>query len=248
MDTRGHRGRWTDFQHHRYDEPSADLAPFVDHYWSVRWDLRGQEPYRQLLPPSVTVHVTFVDDQPGTVTGPARRFSHRTLSEAGSVLGVAFRPGCFRPFLSGPVSDLAGQVVPLGSVFGRSLSAPTIDDVETFLRLGLPPLDERAVEACSVITRIADDPALMRVDSLASQLGVGARYLQRLFAEYVGLGPKWCIRRYRLAEATARLADGTPIDWAALAFELGYADQAHFSRDFTAILGEPPSRYALRYP
>jgi AraC-like DNA-binding protein len=48
--------------------------------------------------------------------------------------------------------------------------------------------------------------------------------------------------------ATARLEAGGTVDWAALAFDLGYADQAHFSRDFTAILGEPPTRYALRYP
>ena len=42
-----------------------------------------------------------------------------------------------------------------------------------------------------------------------------------------------------------RFADaGGDVDWAALAADLGYADQAHLTRDFTATLGVPPSRYA----
>jgi AraC-like DNA-binding protein len=73
------------------------------------------------------------------------------------------------------------------------------------------------------------------------------RGLQRLFAEYVGIGPKWVIRRYRLHEVTARMATDGVIDWAALAADLGYADQGHFIRDFKGIFGEPPTWYAQRY-
>jgi len=73
------------------------------------------------------------------------------------------------------------------------------------------------------------------------------RGLQRLFAEYVGIGPKWVIRRYRLREITERLAAGGPVDWAGLAAELGYADQAHLVRDFRAMVGETPTWYAQRY-
>lgn len=47
------------------------------------------------------------------------------------------------------------------------------------------------------------------------------------------------IRRYRLHEVTARMAAGGAIDWAALAADLGYADQGHFIRDFKSMFGEP---------
>jgi AraC-like DNA-binding protein len=50
------------------------------------------------------------------------------------------------------------------------------------------------------------------------------------------------IKRYRLHEAAARL--GGAVDMAALALELGYFDQAHFIRDFKAVVGQPPGRYA----
>ena len=63
----------------------------------------------------------------------------------------------------------------------------------------------------------------------------------------MGINPKWVIRRYRLHEVTERLAKGAAIDWAGLAADLGYADQAHFVRDFTKMFGESPTQYALRY-
>jgi AraC-like DNA-binding protein len=70
------------------------------------------------------------------------------------------------------------------------------------------------------------------------------RALQRLFAAYVGVGPKWIILRYRIHEALSRAEAAGPVDWAALAADLGYADQAHLVRDFTATVGVPPTTYA----
>jgi len=60
----------------------------------------------------------------------------------------------------------------------------------------------------------------------------------------VGASPKWVLRRARLHEAAARADEGAGIDWARLAADLGYADQAHLTRDFTAAVGSPPGRYA----
>jgi AraC-like DNA-binding protein len=92
--------------------------------------------------------------------------------------------------------------------------------------------------------RVADDRAITRVDDLAGQHGLTVRRVQRLFAEYVGASPKWVIQRYRLLEAAVRVAAGGVLDWADLALELGYADQAHFIRDFKRLVGRSPADYA----
>ena len=53
----------------------------------------------------------------------------------------------------------------------------------------------------------------------------------------MGVSPKWVMRRARLHEAAERADSGEVVDWAALAADLGYADQAHLTRDFTATIG-----------
>jgi transcriptional regulator GlxA family with amidase domain len=60
----------------------------------------------------------------------------------------------------------------------------------------------------------------------------------------VGVAPAQVTRRLRLQEAAAAATSATPVDWARLAAELGYCDQAHLVRDFTNAVGTPPARYA----
>jgi AraC-like DNA-binding protein len=263
-DARELRAGWTTFQSHWYGVPAADLAPFVSGYWAAEWDLRGQEPYRQKIVPYPNVQLTFRAGQ-ALIRGPERGHVVRVLEGRGRVFGVTFRPGCFRPFLGASISTITGRTLPAETVLGPALppitqhdSAPASPsseeaaanarDVEAFLRTRLPATDPLAEQAAAIVAQIRAEPQITRVDVLAARAGLGMRRLQRLFAEYVGVGPKWVIRRYRLHEVGERLASGVDIDWVRLAGELGYADQAHFIRDFTAMVGESPTRYAERYP
>jgi AraC-like DNA-binding protein len=217
----------------------------VERYWEARWDYA--EPYRQKIVPYPNVHLSFGGGR-ANVNGVCSGYQFRVLEGRDHVFGVAFRPGCFRPFLGASVSTITDRVVPASEVFGLDL--PTTFDVPTvdaFLREHLPEDDPRVGQAAAAVELIAKDKAVSRVERLADELGLSVRGLQRLFAEYVGIGPKWVIRRYRLHEVTARLAAGEVIDWARLAADLGYADQGHFIRDFTSMFGESPTWYARRY-
>jgi AraC-like DNA-binding protein len=236
-------------------EPSEAVARFVENYWVVAWDLRGKASHESRILPHPTVHLVFEEPGPsvyGIVRGP---FSRR-IAGFGHVLGVRFRPGCFRPFLGHAVADLADRVVPAADLFGPEVLATqqavlgTRDDAEMtrhaeeFLLARLPEPDPVADEVAEMVAVITADPTLVRVDAVADLLGVSVRRLQRLFAEYVGASPKWVLRRARLHEAAERASRGSRIDWSALAVELGYADQAHLTRDFTAAVGAPPAAYA----
>lgn len=244
-DARELASAWRTFQRHAYPSPAADLALYVEHYWVVSWDYR--EPYRQLIVPYPNVHLTFQDGG-ATVHGVSSGHQIKVLEGSAGVFGVAFRPGCFRPFLRASVSTITDRSIEAGAVFGRDLpESLDVAAVEQFLRRHLPQPDPRAEEAADIVAWIAARSEISRVEALAHDLGTSLRQLQRLFAEYVGIGPKWVIRRYRLHEVTERLAKGADIDWASLAAELGYADQAHFGRDFKQMFGEPPTRYAERY-
>jgi AraC-like DNA-binding protein len=186
--------------------PSDPLAPFVDNYWIVRWDLRGQPPHEQTILPHPNVHLVFESSGAG-IYGADRRLFTRVLTGVGKALGVRFRAGCFRLFS------------------------------------GLPERDPVAEQVADLVALIGSDVSLQRVDQLTAVCGVSVRGLQRMFADYVGVSPKWVVRRARLHKAALRADGGEPVDWAALALDLGYADQAHLTRDFTATIGVPPGRY-----
>jgi AraC-like DNA-binding protein len=244
-DVRELGGAWVRYQRHDVVEPCAALAPWVARYWLVDWDYA--RPYRQKIVPYPNVHLSFQGGR-ADVNGVVSGCRVKVLDGVGSVLGVAFRPGCFRPFLGAAVSTITDRVVPAEDVFGPGLPGDVdVASVERFLLDRLPAPDERASAAAGAVALIAGTPDVTRVEVLAERLALSVRGVQRLFAEHVGIGPKWVIRRYRLHEVTERMAAGGSIDWAVLAADLGYADQGHFIRDFRKLFGEPPTAYARRY-
>jgi len=92
-------------------------------------------------------------------------------------------------------------------------------------------------------------PVGSRVTDVAAHHEMSTRALQRLFRRYVGAGPKWVLQRYRLHSAAERIAAGDRGGWAEIAAGLGYADQAHFVRDFRMLVGVTPCvRDRLRRP
>lgn len=95
-----------------------------------------------------------------------------------------------------------------------------------------------------IVRVMADERALTRVDQLTERFDVEIRTMQRLFRRYVGAGPKWVLRRYRLQDGAHLLAQGNDAELARLAADLGYFDQAHFSHDFKAQIGLTPAEYA----
>jgi AraC-like DNA-binding protein len=236
-------------------QPSAALAPFVEYHWVLHWDLRGQPPHEQTILPHPNVNLSF-EPSGAAIYGVDRRLFTRSLSGQGQVLGVRFRAGGFRPFWGAPVSQLTDRVVPASRLFGPGAErtrqevmcadgdASMACAAEGLLLSARPAPDPLALQAGSLVGRVVADPSLRRVDELARASGMTARSLQRLFADYVGVSPKWVMRRARLHEAAARADGGEVVDWAKLAADLGYADQAHLTRDFTATLGVPPTRYA----
>ena len=244
--------------------PDPALAQLVEFYWHVRWDLRGQPGYDQKVLAHPNIHLVF-EQSHACVYGVDRGLFVRRLEGTGQVLGVKFRPGGFRTFWRRPVQELADRVLPATELFGpaveetgrRILALESAADMaalaNAFLLDRLPAAadacdehDPQAALAAAMVETATGDHTLLRVEQLAERYGVSVRTLQRLFAEYVGVAPKWVLRRARLHEAAQRAAEDSAVDWSSLATDLGYADQSHLTRDFTAVVGLPPSRYAQR--
>ncbi|MFD7324978.1 DUF6597 domain-containing transcriptional factor [Streptomyces sp. NPDC059875] len=257
----------------RRHEPAPELRPYLEHYWFIDWDL--SEPYASHVVPHPSVNLVFQryagtgdasgkvpHEVPAEVSGIGLELFTKKLTGVGRVCGVQFRPGGFRPFAPAwPVSEWTGRRVPLDEVYAdadaasvEAVLAPQAEHarvaaLDAFLLARGPAPDPQAAQAMALVDLVRTDRTIRRVSELARVEGLSSRSLQRLFSNCVGVGPKWVILRYRIHEALERAetAEGQePLDWSRLADELGYSDQAHLVRDFTATVGVPPTAYARR--
>ncbi len=154
------------------------------------------------------------------------------------------------------VARLTGKVVAPSTVFGPSIfdleaetakcaeAATAFELVDAFLSQFKPTPTTELARITEIVRCIATDRSIKRVEMLAERFDLGLRQLQRVFREYVGVSPKWVIRRHRLIEAAERLrSPDESIDFAVLALDLGYADQSHFIRDFKTMVGMTPAEF-----
>lgn len=238
-----------DFDFRRWDPPE-NLVPYVSWIWMVRWDRGDRPPYLQSVLPHPAANFV-VEADGGRLWGPQKSRFDRSLAGTGRAIGIRFKPGGIAPFLDGPVSSIVDALAPAPrawTVAGEQVAAT--DDPAQAVRVLVdavePPaeLDPNIAVVADAVSLLEKDRSFTRASHLAQHLHLSVRTMHRLFADYVGLGPAWVIRRYRLHEATSR-ASGT-VDWAALAAELDYADQAHLVRDFTAMVGMSPTRYVAQ--
>ncbi|MHC3473235.1 DUF6597 domain-containing transcriptional factor [Streptomyces sp. 7R007] len=240
----------------RRPDAAEPLRAYVEYYWLIDWDLT--EPYVSHVVPHPAVHIVFQrfeGQEPFVeVAGVQHGLFTQKLEGRGRVCGVKFRPGAFRPFAPDrPVSAWTGRRVrspavfpdaDLAAVLGPDDEADRVAALDAFLLALDPRPDPQAGLATTLAARARDDRSIRRVTDLAATEGISVRLLQRLFATYVGVGPKWVILRHRIHEALEHAETDREINWARLAADLGYADQAHLVRDFTTTVGVPPTRYA----
>lgn len=221
--------------------PPGDLADVVECFWLGRWDLRGQPAHTTRLLGDPCLHVCFEDADPPSGPSPRLVGVHtglwvRVLEGCGQVRAAKLRAGAARALVD-DASSWTNRLVPLGDAMPGVIPRLEPDDDLAFTALAELIREHRrnddgtslAVALCQVVR---EEPNLVRVEQLVARAGLSIRPLQRLFRAHVGASPKFVIRRHRLQEAALRLERGDPVDLADLAQQLGYADQAHLTRDF----------------
>jgi AraC-like DNA-binding protein len=243
--------------------PSDATARFVEHFWSVSWDLRERGRFDSTVITFPSMHLTreWGEDSPRhgfplpntLVHGVVERVFHTTISERGRVVGARFRPGGFAARFGRDAAALTGRIQPVDDeLFGGPIHLD--DDVDSAAaRLDELIGDQRAeldptyVSLIRLVDRIRDDDRLHRVEQVMQHSPWSARTTQRMFRRYVGVPVKWVLCRYRLQQAALEIESRPGVDHAELAVRLGWYDQAHFINDFRTMLGSTPGEYAAAH-
>jgi AraC-like DNA-binding protein len=242
---------------------AVDLAPWVENYWSLRWQLpEGASYLSSTLPhPACTLSVERGHRREGTgpeavvVTGVIAHRFDVTVRDDGWVFGVKFRPGGLASLAGVNARELRDVTVAASEIFDAATVAEldelgpqhSTDECRVRAdivlgRLATSPDDDYRL-LLDVVTTMLEDRSLVRVAQVEERCGIGTRALQRLFQRYVGVSPKWVLARYRIHDAVTDLDAGYAGTLADLAARYGWFDQAHFTREFTDLVGVPPGEY-----
>jgi AraC-like DNA-binding protein len=233
--------------------PSRDLYSLVACRW-VREAPEDEARKSTLILPDGCVDLLWRNNEL-ILAGTDRTARRSPIAPGQRTLGLRLRPGVAGAILGMPASEVLDVHTRLEDLQGRWASElgeridETNGDEEAFA------LIERAVGS-----RVEDggpDPLVLaatrrlgfpgsRVDELAESLGISERQLRRRFHDSVGYGPKTLdrvLRFRRLVAQTGAVAAGES-DLARVAADLGYADQAHMTRDCVRLSGLTPAQLA----
>lgn len=156
-----------------------------------------------------------------------------------------------------PANEFTNRVIHAEDIFGREVAAlverleatadwdARLDFVEAFalrrFRMARQP-GEGVAWAWAELERAHGN---VRIDSLGAMLGLTPRQLIAEFRREVGLPPKQAARILRFQRAISLLGAPEPC-LAEIAFQCGYYDQAHFTRDFREFAGCTPTQHLRR--
>jgi AraC-like DNA-binding protein len=256
---------------YRQRVPRPPLDSFVESIWVYRSAPRPHALERVLPTGAAQLIVNLKEDQTrlydpkvptvcvatvGTILAGVRsRYQVLDTSEQEYVAGVAFRPGGTVPFMRVPAHELSEVDVPLDALWGGRRTAALrdrlfeadsadaqLDVLEDVLReMWSPPgLHPAVAFALTAFDRV---PLTSNIGAVSASIGMSAKRFIERFKTEVGLTPKRYCRLRRFQRTVSRAHRGRDVDWAGVALDCGYFDQAHFIHDFRSFAGLTPTSY-----
>ena len=253
--------------------PPAPLGWFVKCFWY--WEGAPQTHAQEQLMPNGELAIIFnLRDEPmriynardlnrcetfglAVVSGPRTRPFVIDTAQEDRVFGIEFAPGGSFPFFRVPTSEFSDMEISLDSLWRgcmneireRLLASPDMESMfavtqSILMRQAVRPLQLHPGVAFAV-HRFCSRPQTT-VASVLDRIGLSHRRFVQLFDEQVGLTPKAFSRVQRFQRVLRTVHRASNIDWARVALDCGYYDQAHFNHDFQEFSGFTPTIYAAR--
>ena len=262
---RAHLREPGDVSHVMYRYPAAPgFDGLLQRFWIPVWSVPpGREAPQRVL--QYPVSLVVVSPEYARFYGVVSGLSTTTLAGDGWAVGVMCAPAAGALIAGGPMSAYTDRYVDVAEVLGGAggelaarvraamagdpnapaAHAAAMDAFGDALRPFLP-VDDDGLLVNEVVAFVEGDPGVTRVAQVCERFGLPERTLQRLVQRRLGLTPKWLVQRRRLHEAVERLREGST-GLGEVAAQLGYADQAHFTRDFARVTGSTPGQFAARH-
>ncbi len=248
--------------------PDGLLRGIVSRITDYRETLRGHSRQRECA--SLTVPLVISFGEPFAIglgrdpTGADRAESFAAGLFAGPVvidsfgaancLQIDFTPLGARRFFRLPMYELAARMVPLDDVLGTDGAAlreqlgnaatwrARIAIAERFVAGGILSGAAPSTAIRHAFERIEASGGRVSASRLAQAAGWSRKHLAARFRDEIGIGPKAVARIVRVNRAVSEARCGA-VGWADIAAGCGFADQAHMTREFQALVGVSPTAW-----
>jgi AraC-like DNA-binding protein len=246
------------------------LKPYVQTYWHGQFNLDNSPLFTQKVMPNGYIELIFHlssrhcflyqnntwTQSPGfTLIGLFTKPYEVHFDGRVQTFGIRFKPEGIYNLFGVPASEFSENYLDLTCVFSKSFRyfAEKIQeqrDVDTMCQLTdiylLGNLRQSSINYYYLnraAEMIRQTNGLLKMEDLTTQVFISKRQLEREFKEKIGISPKHYTRIVRLNKVNDLLLnDGKP-DLSAITYESGFADQAHFIREFRHFSGLPPSKF-----
>jgi methylphosphotriester-DNA--protein-cysteine methyltransferase len=199
--------------------------------------IRGAEQLRVI--PDACSDVIWQRGEGTTVVGPDTEAKLVGLAPGDVLIGMRFLPGAGGGALGVPLDSLRDLRIDVADVDRAFDVDGDMEPAEVVARFTSAALGRQADPLVAVAARKLGQ---QEVGAVSRDLGVSERHLRRRFQAAAGYGPKTLARVLRFCRFVDAIDSGRA-DLAALAFDVGYADQAHLTRETTRLAGLPPAAF-----
>lgn len=259
---------------HKIYSPKPPLSYFVENIWYYNGHHVGYS-REKILPDGAIELIIDLDSWPKKIfddENNTERF--RTVKKAWisgertryivigtdntHMIGIRFKPGGAFPFFGFPISELSEWVTELDLIWGGMIydirdQLLAIDSpegkIKTFEAFLLEQV-QRSLEPNRAVTfaihKLQASPQFLAIRDLASQIGITQKHLITQFEKIVGMRPKSFARVVKFNKVLKLIEERQQVEWASIAAECGYYDQAHFIKEFHTFSGVNPSAYLTK--
>ena len=255
----------------RYKEylPHPSLRDHVKCFWTMERDYTPEHPVEDVTPDAfIELIVNFGAPYVLQTEGAPDREMPRAI-----LVGLQSKPLVFRcdgtvklvatrfyawgalPFLADRARGLDNLAATLGREWDDLATRvePSIrqDDYDGAVTIVEDHLIERLLTATVDLKKIQSAAKMLylqkgqfRAVELAEHCNLSSRQVQRQFQDVLGVSAKTLARSIRFEEIRKRLMLDPDQSLTELAYEYGYADQAHFIHDFKEFADRTPGEFA----
>jgi AraC-like DNA-binding protein len=248
-------------------KPSAELSPYVELFWTGRFNIKSAALLSQRVIPygyvELIIHISDEhcellqgsEHSPSpdyTLIGMFTKHYDVHFRKLVKVFGIRFKPEGIYHIFRTPASEVHQSFVDMESIAGQDFrevcsklkeavsTSQMISLAEEYLlkKLNNSPLNLYYLNRAADIIR--KRKGNISISELAGKVYISTRQLEREFKQKIGISPKNYMRIARLNEVNRKIQNGERVDLTSLSYIAGYSDQAHFIRDFRQFTGESP--------